>query len=72
MITLEKIRTFAVIFMMTIQTVTMAHLLGGNIMEILGALVLAGTIIFIVMIVANVPTKVVKKKKKAVAKRKKK
>ena len=69
----EAIRTAITCEVLFIQIVYIGHLLGGNAMEILGALVLAGTIVFIVMIVLSVPTKVVKKKKaKAVTKRKKK
>ncbi len=69
----EAIRTVITCEVFFIQIIYIGHILGGNSMEILGALVLAGTITFIVMIVLAVPTKVKKKKKaKAVTKRKKK
>ena len=67
----EAIRTVITCEVLFIQICYIGHLLGGNAMEILGALVLAGTIVFIIMIVLSTPTKVVKKKKKAVAKKKK-
>jgi len=68
----EAIRTVITCEVLFIQIVYIGHLLGGNAMEILGALVLAGTIVFIIMIVLAVPTKVKKKKAKAKPKTKRK
>ena len=67
----EAIRTVITCEVFFIQIIYIGRILGGNEMEILGALVLAATLTFIVMIVLATPTKV-KKKKKAKAKTKRK